>query len=298
MAFDFPPGPGRRFDAASMIEPLTSSPESRAALQPQDEFELLCASAGAELSPERIERIANWDLSALDGSGFLRPAEYHGVLPLAARNLTEHSRGLTPDIEVSLRSAYEANLRRSLWFTAELALIMQHFEHRQLRAMPYKGPMLAQALYGDVGMRSFSDLDLLIAPADFERARQALAEIGYHPSTELTPAVERLLLRTGYERAFDGTAGKYLLDLQWALLPYFYGIDLQVGDLLTRAGHALIGDCEVSCLSPEDSLLVLCIHAAKHLWLRLIWVSDIAEALRTQTIDYSLAFSRARALGI
>src|SRR5208282_3619970 len=39
-------------------------------------------------------------------------------------------------------------------------------------------------------------------------------------------------------------------------------------------------------------------HAAKHLWTRLIWLSDIAETLRTQTIDYSLAFSRARALGI
>jgi len=52
------------------------------------------------------------------------------------------------------------------------------------------------------------------------------------------------------------------------------------------------------CLSPEDSLLVLCLHAAKHLWMRLIWLSDIAETLRTQTIDYSLVFSRARAMGI
>ena len=52
------------------------------------------------------------------------------------------------------------------------------------------------------------------------------------------------------------------------------------------------------CLSPEDSLLVLCLHAAKHLWTRLMWLSDIAETLRTQTINYSRAFSQARALGI
>jgi hypothetical protein len=44
--------------------------------------------------------------------------------------------------------------------------------------------------------------------------------------------------------------------------------------------------------------LVLCLHAAKHLWTRLIWISDIAETLRTQTIDYSLVFSQARTLGI
>jgi hypothetical protein len=276
-------------------------------LQVQDEFELLCALASAELAPERRERIANWNLPALEWSEFIRLAEYHGVLPLAARNLIENGRGLPPEVERLLRSAYETNLRRSLWFTAELARIIQHFERRQLRALPYKGPVLAQSLYRDLGLRSFSDLDFLISPADFERAKQALAEIGYRPSGEFkpalqSPAAERLWLRTGYERSFDGAAGKHLLELQWALLPHFYAVDLRVQDLLARAGKTVVGECEVPCLSPEDSLLVLCLHAAKHLWTRLIWLADIAETLRsysrTQTIDYALAFSRARALGI
>jgi hypothetical protein len=59
-----------------------------------------------------------------------------------------------------------------------------------------------------------------------------------------------------------------------------------------------VGGCEMPCLSPEDSLLVLCLHAAKHLWTRLIWLADIAETLRTRTLDYELAFSRAHDLGI
>jgi hypothetical protein len=280
---------------------------SSATLQTENAFDFLCALASAELSPERRERIANWNLAALDWSEFIRLAEYHGLLPLAARNLIELGRGLPPEIERRLRSAYETNLRRSLWFTAELARIMQHFERRQLRALPYKGPVLAQSLYRDLGLRNFSDLDFLISPADFERAKQALSEIGYRPSGEFKPALEnpaaeRLWLRTGYERSFDGAAGKHLLELQWALLPRFYAVDLRVQDLLARAGKTVVGEREVPCLSPEDSLLVLCLHAAKHLWTRLIWLSDIAETLRsssgTQTIDYSLVFSRARALGI
>ena len=175
---------------------------------------------------------------------------------------------------------------------------MQHFERRQLRAVPYKGSVLAQSLYRDLGLRSFSDLDFLISARDFERAKQALAEIGYRPSVDLTPTVERLWLRTRYERSFDGAAGKNLVELQWALVPPFYGVDLRVEDLLVRAGRTVVGGCEMPCLSPEDSLLVLCLHAAKHLWMRLMWLSDIAETLRTQTIDYSLAVSQARALGI
>jgi hypothetical protein len=286
---------------------------SNTALQTENEFELLCALTSAHLSPERRERIANWNLSTLDWSEVLRLAEHHGVLPLAARNLieqcgVENRRELPSDVERSLRSAYEENLRRSLWFTAELARVMQHFERRQLRAVPYKGPLLAQLLYRDPGLRSFSDLDFLISPADFERAKQALAEIGYRPSLQLnsaveSPAFERLWLRTGYERSFDGAAGKNLIELQWTLLPHFYALDMRaedmrVQDLLARAGKTVVGEREMPCLSPEDSVLVLCLHAGKHLWTRLIWLSDIAETLRIQTIDYSLVLSRARALGI
>ncbi len=295
-----------------MTELLFPSPASSTVPQRADEFEFLCALAAAELAPERIERIANWNRAALDWSEVLRLAEHHGVLPLAARNLIEHARGLPAEVERTLRSAYETNLRRSLWFTVELARIMQHFERRQLRAVPYKGAVLAQSLYRNLGVRSFSDLDFLISSSDFERAKQALAEIGYRPAADFSPAVERLWLRTGYERAFDGAAGKNLVELQWALLPHFYGVDLHsddlhsddlgVEDLMARAGRTVVGGCEVPCLAPEDSLLVLCLHAAKHLWTRLIWLSDIAETLRSQsqaqTVDYSLAFSRARTLGI
>jgi hypothetical protein len=285
-----------------MTELLPPSSMSSTARPRADEFVLLCVLAGVELSPERLDRIANWDLAALDWSEVLRFAEQHGVLPLAARNLMEHARGLPPEVERTLRSAYETNLRRSLWFTAELARIMEQFERGQLRAIPYKGPALAQSLYRDLGLRSFVDLDFLVSPADFERAKRALAGIGYRPSADPTPAIERLWLRTGYECSFDSAAGKHLVELQWALIPHFYAVDLGVEDLLARAGRTVVGGREVPCLSPEDSLLVLCLHAAKHLWTRLIWLADIAETLRshsgTQTIDYSLMLSRARALGI
>ena len=277
---------------------MAAPPKSSTSLSGESEFDLLCALAGKELSTAQRERIAGWNCSAVDWSDFLRLAEHHGVLPLAARNLIRCGCRLPPEIEQSLRIAYEANLRRSLWFTAELARIAQHFERRQLKVIPYKGPALAQSLYGDPGLRSFSDLDFLISPADFDRVKLALAEIGYRPSKEQTRAIERLWLRTGYERAFDGTAGKYLVELQWALLPKFYAVDFDVNDLLDRAGLTVVGGCKVPCLSPEDSLLALYLHAAKHLWTRLIWLADIAETIRTQSIDYSLVSTRASELGI
>ncbi len=265
---------------------------------PGHEFDLLCVLTAAEPGPQRQQEIANWNPAQINWQELVRLAEHHGVLPLAARNLTKHGHGIPPEIERSLRSSFESNLRRSLWFTAEMLRITSHFEANRLRTIPFKGPALAQSLYGDAGLRSYSDLDFLIAPVDFNRAAQLLAEIGYRPSTGLHPAVERLWLRVGYERSFDSAAAKNLLELQWALQPHFYAVDLPVEDLLARAGRTMVSGSETPSLSSEDLLVVLCLHAAKHLWTRLIWLSDIAETLRTQTIDYATVRSRARSLGI
>jgi hypothetical protein len=262
------------------------------------EFDFLCACAGVELSAERIARVKNWNECKLSWDELLHSAEHHGVLPLLARNLIEHAPGLPPQIEQSLRSAFDANARRNLWFASELVRIADQFEKKELRALPYKGPVLAESAYGDVALRNFGDLDCLISPADFERAKQALGELGYRPSKEMSPAVERFWLRNGYERAFDSAAGRYLVELQWGLLPRFYAVDLRVEELLARSGRTALGGHDMASLSAEDSLLVLCLHAAKHLWMRLIWICDIAETMRTQVVDWGMVCARARTLGV
>jgi hypothetical protein len=236
-------------ESASMTELLLSSPASSRAPQRADEFEFLCALAGAELAPERIERIANWNRSALDWSEVLRLAEHHGVLPLAARNLIEYARGLPPEVERSLRSAYEMRTCGAVcgsppnWRASCSSSSAGSCGRSRTKGRCWRNRFTA------IWAAKFSDLDFLISSADFERAKEALAEIGYRPAADLTPAVERLWLRTGYERSFDGAAGKNLVELQWALLPHFYAVDLPVEDLLARAGARLSAGAKcLACL--------------------------------------------------
>ncbi len=261
------------------------------------EFDFLCACAGVELSSERIDCVKNWNEYKLNWDKLLQLGEHHGVLALVARNLIAHAPGLPSQIDQSLRSAFDENVRRNLWFASELVRITGQFERKQVPAIPYKGPVLAESAYGDVALRNFGDLDFLISPADFERAKLALAEMGYRPSKQMSAAVERFWLRNGYERAFDSAAGKYLVELQWRPLPCFYAVDLRVEELLARSGRTSLGGHDMASLSAEDSLLVLCLHAAKHLWMRLIWICDIAETMRTQAVDWPLFCARASELG-
>lgn len=264
------------------------------------EFDLLCACAGVEISPQRAARIASANAAEFDWDEFLRLAEHHGVLTLVSRTLHQQGVQLPQSSAASLEKANAENVQRNLWFASELARILQHFKKSNLRALPYKGPLLAESAYGDLTLRTFTDLDFLISPADFAAARQALAELEYRPSEPWSPPVERFWLKNGYERAFDGTAGKYLVELQWALLPHVFAVDLRNDDVLARSTPSRCNarDEGIPALSPEDSLLALCLHAAKHLWMRLIWLCDIAETMRSEAIDDSLLVRRASELGV
>jgi hypothetical protein len=282
---------------AVLSPPLTPAPNL------SDSFDILCACSTANPSAGQISCITKADDSILDCPSFLSFAEHHGVLPLVARNLVSYARDLPTETALLLQSTYQANLRRNLWFASELSRVEQHFENRQIPVIAYKGPVLAESAYGDIGLRNFSDLDLLISSSDLLRAKSALSEIGYRPSQEFPPAIERFSLRTGYERSFDCGAGKNLLEVQWSLLPRFYAVDFDsadfaFNDLMARAKPVEICGRTIRALSPEDSLLALSIHAAKHLWTRLIWIADIAQTLHPQPIDISVVIARAGALGI
>jgi len=261
------------------------------------EFELLrtCAATAAASKRERIQELlaagVEWDV-------FLGMAEFHNLEPLVCHGLLESRELLPPERARDLERRFARNAQRSLRLASELVNILECLQRRGVAAMPYKGPVLAQAVYGDVAMREFSDLDILIRASEYEQAAEAVRELGYEPSSVLRPAIERAWLRTGYERGFDGPLGKNLLELQWRLAPRFYALEMDVDDLFRRATVVRFAAHEVRTLSAEDLLLALCVHASKHTWMRLGWLCDIAEVVRSQRIDYGVVRERATQLGI
>jgi hypothetical protein len=81
--------------------------------------------------------------------------------------------------------------------------------------------VLAETLYGNVALRQFSDLDLLVRSSDLSRIKAAWAELGYEPGVCLAQAAERDYLKSGYEYTLDGARGRNLLEIKWQILPGF-----------------------------------------------------------------------------
>ena len=225
-------------------------------------------------------------------------AHHHGVVPLVFRRLSaEMDAGRSPGLE-ALRQQDRANAHRTLWLTLELLNIHRHFQARGLEVLPYKGPVLADTLYGNATLRQFSDLDLLIRCDDLPAIKQALADLGYEPGLRLTQAAERDYLKSGYEYTFDGARGRNLLEIKWQVLPRFYSIGFDVGEFFERAAVVTVEGQKLRTLCDQDLVLVLCVHAAKHVWKQVSWLCDIVQLARSRAIDWEALREEAERLGI
>jgi hypothetical protein len=157
---------------------------------------------------------------------------------------------------------------------------------------------LAQSLYGNIALRQFSDLDLLVRADDLPAIRSALAELGYRPGIHLRQAAERAYLKSGYEYTFDGAQGRNLIEIKWQILPRFYSIGFDVEGLFERAVEVDVGGRRLRTLCDQDLMLVLCVHAAKHAWTQLSSLRDIAQLARSRALDWDALWMQAKRLGI
>ena len=263
---------------------------------PEWDLLLLCC---VDLSNrERKERIGQVIRRQLDWERFFQLAEHHGVVPRVYRHLSTVPDVILPSILDTLRQRYQTNAHRTLWLTRELLRILGHLKSRGIDALPYKGPALAEMLYGNVALRQFTDLDVLIRVADLPHVKAAVLELGYEPGITLSPREERAYLASGYEYSFDSAQGKNLLEIQWQILPRFYSVGFDVDALFERGSTISVGGQSVRTLGAEDLTLVLCVHAAKHAWVQVSWLCDIAELATSPQLDWDAIQWQARRLGI
>ena len=262
------------------------------------EFDLLLACCTVKADSGRSSRIGLLLDRGPDWVEFARLTEHHGMGPIVYRSLAAFTHAVPWPVLQQLRRDYERNAQKNLRLTHELIRILDCLESHGIPAIPYKGPLLAEAVYGDIASRRFSDLDILIHARDVPGAKLAVHELGYTPTLELNDAEQASHVDSGHEWSFDGPLGGNLLEIQWRVLPRFYAVDFSIDNFFQRASRVDLGGSSVRTLTPEDLLLVLCVHTAKHVWSRLSWLCDIAQTMRSQPIDYISAHRTAEELGI
>jgi len=243
------------------------------------EWQLLLVTCSAKSHAEKAALLRSLLQKPVRWESLLALADHHRVEPLLFQALQGFEDAVPPFHMQALTKSHQINLHKSLLLARELIRIVDHLSSLGIEVMPYKGLALAELIYHDIVLRQSSDIDLLIHANDFPRIRQAVGELGYISQTHFSEAEEHAYLKSGYECAFDGAAGRNLLEVQWAIQPRFYAVDFDMKGLFQRAAAVTVAGHPMKTPCHADLLLVLAVHAAKHSWARLVWLCDIARLM-------------------
>ncbi|MCI0622338.1 MAG: nucleotidyltransferase family protein, partial [Acidobacteria bacterium] len=244
------------------------------------EMELLVACARIPFNEPHAQRVASLLRPDLDWEYVRRTAARHGVLPLFWWHLNQRYRNAVPtNLAGSMRMWFRQNLQRNLKLTAELLRLLHLLNENDICALAFKGPVLTASLYGNLALRQFVDLDLLMRRADVLRAKALLQAEGYESPLRLSERQERAYLGSQCEHHLYAPGGLFQVELHWQILARFHGFSFDTEGWWQRRRHVNLHEIEVPTLSPEDELLALCVHGQKHCWSRLIWISDLAQLL-------------------
>ncbi len=279
------------------VPPVQSTVRRCTSTRPEDALLLCCARVCTDA--ERSERIRALLQHDLDWEYLLSMAQRHALIPLLFRHLNTTCPEAVPSTPwQQLRQRFHSNARRNLSLTGELLKLLRLLATHNIPAIPFKGPVLAVAVYGDLTLRQFVDLDLLVQPQAVLQVKTLLRTQGYQAMLPLRDEQEAAFLRLHHECAFAHPDGVGCLDLHWALNRRSWPTPLELERVWEGLVPVVVGGQEVLTFAPEDTLLALCIHGTKHLWLKLQWLCDVARLLGTYgSLDWEHAMAQAHALG-
>lgn len=262
------------------------------------EWQLLLAACSAVPHSEKSAPLHSLLRQPVRWQSLFALADHHGVQPILFQALQSFKEAVPLAEMQALEQSSQINVHKSLLLARELIRIVDHLPSLGLEVMPYKGLALAELIYHDVALRQSGDIDLLIHAEDLPRIRDAVRELGYTSQTQFSEAEEHAYLKSGYECAFDGPAGRNLLEVQWAIQPRFYAVDFDMNGLFQRAVTVTVAGRQMKTPCSADLLLVLAVHAAKHAWARLVWLCDIAGLMNVPHLPWDWIEAQARSLGI
>ncbi len=244
-------------------------------------------SGGTDLSQgigELCEQIRDWD-------EFLRLVERHRVVSPVYEGLKqENEKNIPKGLLFDLRNRARSNSRLALAKSAQLVQIVKNIRAAGIPVLPFKGPVTGLLAYGDVGLRHFSDLDIMVAPNRLLEAERILFDQGFrrtHPHFELTSKRLSIYFRNNHHFRYIHTVSGLPVELHWRFGANRYLFPIGF-DALWRERQILeLGGVMMPTFSIEHTMLLLCAHGAGHAWSALFWLNDVARlAAQEGNIDW------------
>ena len=265
----------------------------------QPELQLLLACARAQLSPAAAGEIASAAAQPLDWLKAIDLASAHGLSPILSCQVQQHATARVSEaIRLSLIERFRTQTIRNFELTSELLEVLSVLEKSGVGALAFKGPVLAQQLYGNLSLREFLDLDILVAPTHASTAIALLSAKGFEPQFILTRQQFARFQTMRSQMGLYHPAKNVLVEVHWALLTPGYSFSPPVQIAWESIQTISIAGRAIQTFSHETQLLFACVHQAKHNWSRLGWLMDLTALIRqSPAMDWQQIQKRAGSFG-
>ena len=263
-------------------------------LTPAQEFLCLCIRHCDFLQQDRIKILYN----SIGDEALFSEAQLNGVasivahslsIVLGAENVPEH-----------WLEEYKAIDDRIVSYMGELEKVAQLLGKNDIALLALKNSGITIGLYPHYGSCPMGDVDVLVSKKTFRQAHTILTEAGYKlkfrsPLEE--DNIEAAEHGGGAEYSVTMDNGEHLwFELQWRPVSGRWiqpEQEPKVDDLIKRS--KAIDNSKVRLLSPEDNLLQVALHTAKHSFVRAPGFrlhTDVDRIATVEDIDWDVFTTR------
>ena len=242
---------------AEKAEPARLSPEVRAVL----------AAAQAVIDPRRGPAFAAAVAVCPSAEHLAHVAVEHHMLGHVERLVRTQAQGAVPQEFAQRLAVLQLHTGASgLLQAGRLLDFVDLLAEQGITAMPVKGPVWSQYLYGDATLRSWGDLDLIVPLRQVEAARDVLLAAGLEDDNRFNPRLIHRGRRAEGAIHLTSVDKSLHVDLHWQFGVGMGAEVLTAERLLEHSvsydllGRSVRGPCA------EDLLLTTCLHGSRHRW--------------------------------
>lgn len=231
----------------------------------------------------------------IDWAHFTQLVHHHRVGPVLYRQLkeaaTESAWEIPDSVLTHMRRTYEHNTFHMLHLSGEMERVSRQLHDHGIRCIFLKGPVIAAKLYGDLSLRTSSDLDLLVPLEDLDQVGDLLESMGYIKDEYIRTVLNDWKWRH-HHFVYIHEERHIKVEVHWRLNPA-PATGPSFDEMWRRRRISALSHYPVAYPGQEDLFFFLVTHGTRSGWSRLRWIDDIARMMR-QGLDMEATLSLLR----
>jgi len=245
------------------------------------EIRLILSCATTRITPDASETIDRFAAQDLNWELVAELAVKHNVVPIVYSSLDTVCPERVPEsILKDLKVVFLDNVARSLLYSTRLVTLIKALNGAGIRAIPIKGPVLAEIAYKNLALRQFVDLDILIPKEDAIKAIACLTALGLEPEIVLKEKDLRSYVTCEDNMTFLNPGSGVPVELHWEMSGGYANQPIGFSAFSKRLQTVLLLDHSVKSLEPESYLVYLCLHGSRHGWCYLDMICCVSELIK------------------